>query len=44
MNSCSCLGLGPSNIGSQHWGCCHETQKDNLVCKISDFHQAVDEI
>lgn len=32
------FGLG-KNIGQQHWGCCHSTDRNNLVCVSSGVHQ-----
>jgi hypothetical protein len=31
------IGLGPSNIGYQHWSCCHDIQVDS-PCSKSSFH------
>ena len=34
------LGLGPSGIGKQHWGCCFVTDKHVLHCPKSAAHVA----
>lgn len=31
-------GLGASNIGSQHWGCCYSLDREGDVCKASGRH------
>jgi len=33
------MGLGPSNIGMQHWGCCYSTNKANTRCEKSSPHE-----
>jgi histone deacetylase 11 len=33
------IGLGPSYIGCQHWGCCYEIDPENKVCPKSLPHE-----
>jgi hypothetical protein len=35
------MGLGPSGIGKQHWGCCFNTDRHELHCPKSGTHVAV---
>lgn len=36
------FGLGPSNIGSQHWGCCFGLDSSNLACSSNPHVLKVD--
>lgn len=33
------FGLGPTQIGLQHWGCCYGTDKNVSTCSKSGKHQ-----